>query len=403
MSVLRFALPALFALGAVAACGGGSPSQTATGGSAGAGGKTTTTSTGTGTGGDGGGILIGGCDPPCIEGQICSVAHTCINAGTCISDVDCNAGLVCDPDTHTCKPGGGCGTMSTTVAAIPPNLLIVLDRSCSMTAKVGGTPKWNLAVDAVNKMTTDFTSHIRFGLTLFPDLDTPNCDQSAIPIPVAAGNESAIQTLLTASLSKNDKYYPDGPCVTNIDAGIHQASLETALMDAARQNYVLLITDGMQSSGCKTYGGDNGTTQMITDLYQQQKVATFVIGFGGEVDPAQLNKFADAGGVPTGDPMTHFYKAEDGTSLDQALSSIATKTLSCTFALMDVPPDPSQIFVFLDQGTEPLGRDTTHMSGWDYDASQNQITFYGATCDMLKAGTVSDLHVVFGCGSGSAD
>jgi hypothetical protein len=137
---------------------------------------------------------------------------------------------------------------------------------------------------------------------------------------------------------------------------------------------------------------------MIGDLYTNQKVATFVLGFGGAVDAAQLNKFADAGGMPSGDPMAHYYKAEDAMSLEMALSTIAAKTLSCTFALMDVPPDPTQIYVFLDGSQDPLARDPSHAMGWDYDATNNQITFYGGTCDMLKAGTVKDVHVVFGCG-----
>ena len=80
---------------------------------------------------------------------------------------DCNAGLVCDVATKKCKPDEMCGAMTTSVAAIPPNLLVVLDRSCSMTDKVvGTTTKWMLAVAAINKMTTDFNGKIRFGLRL---------------------------------------------------------------------------------------------------------------------------------------------------------------------------------------------------------------------------------------------
>lgn len=399
MSSLRFALASLFVVGSLASCGGGVSTSNTTSGNGGSGHGGQGTSTG-GSTGNGGAIVIGGCNPACTGGQVCSSAGTCIDPGTCVSDVDCNAGLVCDAPTHKCVPGGGCGTMSTNVAPVPPNLLIVLDRSCSMTANVAGTPKWTLAVDAINKMTTDFDGHIRFGLTLFPDLVAPSCDQDAIAIPVAPGNETAIQTLLTASWQKNDPNYPDGPCVTNIDSGMHQATTEPSFADTSRQSYALLITDGKQSSGCNVYGADNGTTQIINDLRQMQNVSTFVLGFGSAVDPAQLNIFADAGGVPTGDPATHFYKAEDAASLDAALSTIATKTLSCSFVLMDVPPDPKEIYVFFDNATDPLPPDPTHMSSWDYDPATNQITFYGATCDQLKAGTVTDLHVVFGCGGG---
>src|SRR5262249_46792337 len=154
---------------------------------------------------------------------------------------------------------------------------IELDRSCSMQDKVSGTPKWTLAVNAIQKMTTDFKGKIRFGLAMFPDRITPSCDQGAIPIPVGPGKETMIQSLLNASLMTTDTNYPNGPCVTPIDAGMHQASTEPALMDKARQSYVLLITDGMQA-GCNTYMGASGATMIISDLYTKQQVSTFVIG-----------------------------------------------------------------------------------------------------------------------------
>ncbi|APR77066.1 putative secreted protein [Minicystis rosea] len=348
-------------------------------------------------GGDGAGFLSD-CSPACAPSQICSAAGFCIDAGACVADADCNAGLVCDIGSGACVPDEACGAMTTTAAQVPPNLLIVLDRSCSMTSKVDGKPKWTLAVNAINEMTTQFEGRIRFGLTLFPDLDGPSCHQGPIPIPVGPGNEATIHALLSSSLSKLDPYYPDGPCVTNIDSGIHQATTEPALQDPARQSYVLLLTDGMQTASCSENGSDTGTTTMIAGLHQSQNVATFVVGFGAEVDPTQLDVFADAGGVPSGDPEAHFYKAEDEASLETALAAIAAKTLSCSFALTDTPSDPGRIYVFLDDSHDPVPRDPTHASGWDYAAGTNQITFYGATCDTLKAGAVNGVHVVFGCG-----
>ena len=73
-----------------------------------------------------------------------------------------------------------------TAESVPPNLLVVLDRSCSMTAMVGGQTKWQIAVAALSTMTTAYGGKIRFGLTLFPDLDAPDCQQSTIEIPTGA-------------------------------------------------------------------------------------------------------------------------------------------------------------------------------------------------------------------------
>jgi hypothetical protein len=128
-----------------------------------------------------------------------------------------------------------------------------------------------------------------------------------------------------------DPNFPNGPCVTNIDTAMEQATTEPALDDPERESYVLLLTDGKQA-GCNQAGGDAGTLQIITDLRMNRNVPTFVVGFGDQVDPAQLNEFADAGGVPTNDmscdPPCRFYMAEDGASLQTALDDIAKK-VSC--------------------------------------------------------------------------
>jgi hypothetical protein len=368
-----------------AACGGAGEGSPGSGGS----GASSGTNTGGGTAGGGAGLL--GCEPGCTAPQVCSAAGTCIDPGTCAADGDCMPGTVCDVATKTCVPGGACGAQEAKVEAIPPNMLLVLDRSCSMPdVIVGTTTKWDIAVAAINKMTTDYKDKIRFGLTLFPDLVTPACAQDVIPIPVAPGNEPAIQDLLTKALVMGDAYYPDGPCQTNIQTGMQQATTEVAFNDTDRDSYAVLITDGKE-----TCGTDANTTNIIGNLFQTRGIPTFVIGFGAGIDPAQMNKFADAGGVPAAG-TNRYYDASDQASLDVAMATIAQKTLSCAYTLETVPPSPDEIFVFFDNTTQ-VPRDATLMNGWNYDIANNQVVFYGPACDSLKNGIVKDLDIVLGC------
>lgn len=369
--------------------GAGAGAGNGTGGQGGGG------SAGSSGSGEGGGLAVG-CQPACAPPQICSVAKACIDPGTCLDDGDCGAGTVCDLVAKQCVPGG-CGAQEAKAEAVPPNLLIVLDRSCSMTKKVGAVSKWQIAVDALVKLTTTQNGKIRFGLALFPDLDAPKCAQAAIPVPVAPATEGAIQSLLTASLAANDPWFPDGPCVTNIDTAMQQAAGEPALADPERESYVLLLTDGKQA-GCSDAGGDEGTTKILGDLYAAG-VATFVVGFGSEVDPAQLNLFAEAGGVPANDPNApdvKFYKAEDQATLDAALAAIAKKTLGCQLTLDEVPPNPNEVYVFFDD-VESVPNDPTQQNGWTYDPATNQVTFHGPACEKLQKGEVTDVDIVFGC------
>jgi hypothetical protein len=399
MKMRFFGLAALILL----ACGG----TTSTGNSGQVfGGSTATGSGGThGAGGASGGAAGAGgvlssktCAPACAPPLVCSAAGTCIAKGSCAVAADCAKGEACDPGSKTCKPGGGCGGQKLEATPVAPNLLIVLDRSCSMTSLVGGVSKWKIAVDALVGLTTTYAQKVRFGMTLFPDLTAPDCKQGAIPIPVAPGADQAIQTLLEASLKKADPYFPDGPCVTNIDTAVQQAATEPALGDASRESFLLLLTDGKQA-GCSAGGGDKGTVATLSALHDQQKVGTFVVGFGAGADPTSLNAFATAGGEPKQDPNdpTHqYYQAEDAAALSSALDTIIKSTFGCKLALADKPPNTSEIYVFFDQ-KDSVPRDATHASGWDYDPAQNEITFYGATCDELKKGAVTDVQVVYGC------
>jgi hypothetical protein len=387
------------------ACSEDSPlegSPTAVGGS-GAGG-------GTGASGTGGNIGLE-CEPPCEGDQFCSATGECIDDGTCREDADCDEGLECDPVGLLCVPGGGCGHEEILAEPVPPNLMIVLDRSCSMRRdlsnqiNIAGPNKWTHAVDAIGQMTAQFDGLIRFGLILFPDTVGGNCTQGAPAFAVLPGNETGIQTLLTDALDTSDSQYPDGPCVTNIDTAMEQASQEPAFQNVDRKSYALLITDGKQA-GCNAAGGDNGTTQIIGDMCTAD-VSTFVVGFGdlasGTIDPAQMDLFAQAGCVPNADPNYDFYAAESPTQLQQALDTIANETLGCNYQLAETPDNPDAIFVFFDNDPNQIPRDDTQQDGWDYDPSTNQVTFYGPTCDALKAGQVSDVDIVLGCGAPTPD
>lgn len=333
------------------------------------------------------------CNPPCTGGKVCSATGTCIDPGTCATNADCTTpGTICDPKTMKCAPGG-CASMEIPAMAVPPNLLVVLDRSCSMTDKVGNKTKWDIAVAALDKLTTDYAMKIRFGLTLFPDLVKPNCAQDKIPVPTGPGNEMAIQKLLDASLMQADMYYPKGPCVTNIDTAVQQGAGDPALMDMTRADYMVLLTDGQQAA-CNAGGGDAGTVMTLQNL-ANAGVHTFVIGFGSSVSVKALDSFAMAGGEPNKNGPHSYYDASDQMSLDATFAAIASKTIGCVFQLQSPPPDPNQIFAFFDG--QSVMRDSKHMNGWDYDAMKDEVIFYGAACDELKQGKVTKVQVVYGC------
>lgn len=284
------------------------------------------------------------------------------------------------------------------VEPVDANVMIVLDRSCSMkqAGDTSGKSKWQLAIEAISNMTMTFAEHIRWGLILFPDKTAPDCEQTpgAPHIPIGDANGPGIQGLLMQALNPSDPLYADGPCVTNIDTAVIQASADPALKDVDRNSYVMLITDGVQSGSCRGNAADPDTEAAISAL-AGLGVGTYVISFGQMVDGPQLDTFAMLGGHPNPDPMTDVYLSTDGPTLQAALDMIASSVIGCEYTLATAPESLDELYVFLDD--KPVARDTTRADGWDYDEASKQVAFYGPSCDGLRDGSLTDIDIVFGC------
>jgi hypothetical protein len=350
------------------------------------------TGRGTDAGPPGDGAPVGpGCTAGCAPGTFCSTSGSCIADGTCASDGDCASGHRCA--AGACVLGSACGAEALASMPVPPNLLIVLDRSCSMEHLAGGVPKWTSAVEALTGLMTTYAGAARWGLSLFPDREGNECRQdAALPVPIAAGTEAAISSLLTAALDPADRNYPEGPCVTNIDTAMEQALTVAGLSDTDRAGYVLLVTDGRQSGTCR--GGSDARTFVAIETLAARGVPTFVVGFGDGVDPDALNEFARLGGTARAGSEL-YYQADDAAGLTVAFDEIVRGVVSCEYAITP-PDDLSRVYVFLDDTREVM-HDESHANGWDYDTSTGRLTFYGAPCDDLRAGRATDVDVVFGC------
>ena len=291
-----------------------------------------------------------------------------------------------------------CGGQKLDLTYVPPNFGIVLDRSCSMKHVLDGaqTTKWEAAVAALDHALTAYATDVRWGLTMFPDTTGDSCAQDASQVAIGDAQAMAIRDLLHASLDAADPNFPKGPCVTNIDTGVEGAALDPALNDP-RPSYLMLVTDGAQSSTCDLGGGDAGTEKAVKDLFTLRHIPTFVVGFGSEADAAELTRLANKGGVPAMG-ATAFYKADTAADLDTVFQEIANQVVSCTYHVDQAPPDLDQTYVVYDH-TTLVPRDPSHVMGWDYDPAAMTITMYGSSCDDLKSHNVSSIDITFGCPS----
>ena len=271
-----------------------------------------------------------------------------------------------------------------------PALLVVQDRSGSMMAcfgtdsgggkqcdsdgrggpDVAGESRMHVAQRVMTDVVNDHAGEVYFGLVLY-GVNDPLCGE---PETVASPGEGF------DSVDKVTGAYASHPAIVSPLGGTPTTrALEEAfrtlvddegnLRDPSRENYVVLVTDGLmncnenhpmpcvcsQETGCvKADGGDNaayGESGIFVDpiyclddaasVAQVQAlnaagVKTFVIGLGLKDSPVSddtLNALAEAGGMPR-DGAIKYYPATDETSLKASLDEIVSQiVVPCEYEL----------------------------------------------------------------------
>jgi hypothetical protein len=325
-------------------------------------------------------------DEDCPPGTQCAVFnHVCIPEGTCQTSEDCEGGKECVDGG--CVIGGDCGAESFELTAVPPNVMIVLDRSGSMGDDVQDSNKnrWGVAKDAIDLLVNTFNNDIRFGLVTYSACEPGEaCTAGEIVVPV--GNLAAGP--ITGFLGgKGDEYLCNsGDPETSTGNTLYALLGEPSIQDPERGNAVLLITDGNENDECQD--NTNAADAAGKLFAQAPPVRTYAVGFADGI-LGSLADVATAGG--TGTP----YNANNPASLEAALNAIAGAVASCDFVLGAVPDDPGEIYVFFND--DPAGVPLSEVDGWTYDPATNTIHFHGVACDQIKTGVVLDIDVVFGC------
>jgi hypothetical protein len=322
-------------------------------------------------------------------------------------DVSVTADSVIDEDSS-------CASESFDGTRIPPNLLVLLDRSGSMKGA-----KWTGTTNALNSLVTKSADDMKFGLKFFAYPDTTSCsvDMYAKPeVPVAAlsTTRSPMQCWMgTASgCSGITPVTPGADTPMNAAlAGAIKYMKTTYVGEGTR--VVILMTDG-DPNGCGTID-DVITTAATAPAAPDPKVLVYVIGApGGTV--ANLSRVAAAGGgkrtptctAATSDPtLACNYQIGDATfekDLLAALEDIKGKALTCTFKLPTGGDagtiDPAKVNVNFTDGsgkTVTLSKDPSHANGWDYSDGGTTVTVYGPDCDVLKTDGKAKVQIVLGC------
>jgi hypothetical protein len=291
-----------------------------------------------------------------------------------------------------------CGTSARTMTQVPADLLLVLDRSGSMTSDIAtdnlcdvtsGTcqERWATMMAAMKTVLAKAPASIHWGLKFFstPSVTTALGDTPmgcvvlpAAEVPIGTGNANDIVGTI-ASTTPNYN--------TPTRAAIETATAYLSSLQDGRPKYILLATDGQPNCA---QGGEYATSPDLAATLQAIAAAyaagikVHVIGVGPSA--GNLDAMAEQGG--TG----NYYPALSPETLSAALDSIVGAVTSCVYTMSPTPPDPSNLGVYLDKQLVPQSAS----DGWTL-GSGNSVVFHGPTCDGIKAGRYGNVQVLFGC------
>jgi hypothetical protein len=300
-----------------------------------------------------------------------------------------------------------CETTTAVANNIPPNVMLVLDKSRSMInyawdddadPQTADVTRWYSLHGTVDSITAQYEQGMNLGLTLFPsaaatsDFDDA-CLVSTMPdVPTGAGNAAAILAAIPTAESMD--LWGATPAAAGITTALaHLEALEDGLPAA-----MILITDGAANCGLGNEGSDlfnlydEDLPLIVADAWERAGIPTYVIGIDiqdesmapNTMPREKLDEVAQLGGVPQSGEVG-FYDATSAEALASALDEIAS-SVSCTVSLGDEPSGTDQLVVSINGEELSQVESCEQGDGWmftDPDGALDSIELCNAACDAL--------------------
>jgi hypothetical protein len=299
--------------------------------------------------------------------------------------------------------GPNCGLQQYGLQNVPPDLLIIQDKSGSMADDESDNPcggrnapamcvsKWTDITTGINMVVAQTDTTIRWGLKFFANDNGCGVNAGAA-VPIGPGSGPAIAAAIMATR-------PGGstPTAAAVTSGA------TYLMGLTDPNpkYILLATDGEPNCGAmaaKTSDDDSTGAEAAVMMAAMAGIPVFVVGVGNVASAVMtLDQLAVNGGRPQA-TEPRYYPVASTADLVAVLKTIGGQITSCTFSLGKAPPDPANIAVNAINAAGTSTRLTQSMTnGWAYGAGMTSIELFGAACDNVKSKATTDVQAIFGC------
>jgi len=300
---------------------------------------------------------------------------------------------------------------------IPPDVLIVLDRSGSMLqdttgascngGRSGGTggrgggattgvgdcgpsSKWTLMTTALKEILPVTEGTVQWGIKYFAEGDSNSCTvNDGAAVKPTLMNATAIATSIDGTKPAS---------ATPTTAAMKSATSYLLGLKDESPKFILLATDGLPT--CAMGGGGSSDTDAAIAAVKDAKamgIPTFVIGIStgmGDADQT-LTQMANEGGFPrSGTPA--YYSVNSASDLKDAFSKISGMVGVCYFSVNPVPKKVEDIMAVKGDG-HVITQDAT--DGWTFITMPNSagIQLNGKSCEDYKSGNIKSVVVDLPC------
>jgi hypothetical protein len=310
--------------------------------------------------------------------------------------------------------------------SLPPDVLILLDRSGSMAMDINGnsctttgaggraggaggrggggmmtgtgdcgpTSKWTLMTSALKDFLPMVETTVNWGIMYFGSGNTNSstgdgCDvYSTAQVAPGSMNAGAISTSIDGTKAATS---------TPTTAAVNAAAKYLAGLDDGNPKFILLATDGLPTCGTGRNGADDDNAIAAVKAAKAMGISTFVIGIGtasGGGD-ATLTSMATEGGFPR-PGMPAYYSVDSATNLKDAFSTITGMVGVCYFSVNPVPKDMSAI-LDVKGDDKVIPQDGT--DGWTFVTmpASSGIQLNGKSCEDYKSGNIKSVVVDLPC------
>jgi len=287
---------------------------------------------------------------------------------------------------------GDCAEVEVEIDTVPPTVLVLVDRSWSMTKDFAGTERWGAVYRTLmhpdSGVIARLDGQVRFGLTLYTSKNGDEGGECPLLTEVAPDldNAAQIDELLAQKVPIDE-----GP--TGESLLLTAQSL--AALDVHGPKAIVLATDG-EPDTCSQPNPDEGQALAVQAAQSAHDlgIETFVVSVGDDVSEEHLQEMANVGvgrPVNASEPAP-YYQALDADELVTAFADVVTELVRC-----DARIDG---FVDLEQacrGTVTLDGEPLEC-GVDFElADESTLVLLGGACNSLKSGGTHELQGSWPC------